>query len=260
METFQESVGWVACCLNILYFIGPIIPYIRVLKGNLYFEETPGFFVTSCYINCFVWYIFGDMSFNDQVQYSFLISAYICSAFMTVYLFYEIKKFTMDAILNILILIVGTASCYRGLAYFVNDDRIVGKIGIVTAFLMYITPIQIIYRVLKMKNYIIIPIFSNFAYLFACILWIVYGILIEDFIIVFTHSVGGVLSLIQISIFFIFRKKYPTIGEKEFSSTIDLETTGNEENKKEESSNKMKEESRIQNEEKPVKIACKVDN
>lgn len=257
MESFQEGIGWVACCINILYFIGLCVPYIKVLKGKLYFEETPGFFVTSCYINCVIWYVFGDMSFSDQVKYSFLISAYICMAFMAIYLFYELKDFFGDAIMNILLLVIGTASSYRGLVYIVNDDRIVGKIGIGTAFVMYLTIIQNIYRVIKVKNYMFIPILSAFVYLLACIIWIIYGIFIEDFIIIFPHSIGGVLSLIQIVIFFNFKKKYPIIGEKEFSSTIGIETAGNEENKKEDTNNKIDEGTQPQVEEKPVKIVSK---
>ena len=46
METFQEYVGWLACGINAIYFLAPVEPFFRVLRGKLNFEETPGVFVT----------------------------------------------------------------------------------------------------------------------------------------------------------------------------------------------------------------------
>ena len=142
----------------------------------------------------------------------------------------------------------------------IDDDRIVGKICIGTTIVMYLTPIQIVYRVIKEKNYILIPICAAFVYLLACMAWIAYGVLITDYYVICTHSAGIILSLVQIIVYCNFKRKYPAIGEKDFTSTIGIETSGIEESKKEEPPIKIDDDSQTQIKEKPVKIITKTDN
>ena len=257
MDTVQEYLGWAACGISVFYYTASIFPFLQVLKGKLSFEDTPGVFVTTCYINTFIWYIYGDMIFSDQVKYSNMVASCISLVLMVIYLIYELRKYLVDSILNTLILITGTWAVYRALTIIIDDDRIVGKICIGTQIIMYLSPIQILYRVIKEKNYILIPFYSSLIHILACILWIIYGVLITDFYLIFSHSCGIILCFILIIVFLNFKRKYPAIGEREFSSTIDIETTGNEEPKKEETTIKIDEESQSQVKEKPVKIASK---
>ena len=85
MDTVQEIVGWVAAGLTVLYYLAPVNPFFRVLKGKLNFEDTPGVFVTTCYVNCFVWYVYGDMIFSDQVKYSNGVAACVSLLLMIIY-------------------------------------------------------------------------------------------------------------------------------------------------------------------------------
>ena len=261
MDTFQECSGWVAGCLTICYYIAPALPFINVIKGKLNFEQTPGVFVTTCYINCFIWYIYGDMIFSDQVKMSNMVASCASLVFMVIYLIYELKKYLVDSILNALILITGTWAVYRALTIIIDDDRIVGKICIGTTLVVYLTPMQIVYRVIKEKNYFLIPIYSAWVYLFASIAWIVYGIFITDFYVVCPHVAGIILSLVQIIVYLNYKRKYPTIGEREFSSTIDIETTGNEGNEeKKEEETKIDDDIQTKEKVKPVKIVSKQEN
>jgi uncharacterized protein with PQ loop repeat len=257
MDSVQECFGWAAACLTVCFYIGPVIPFINVLKGKLDFENSPGLFVTTCYVNCLIWYIYGEMIISDQVKISHMISALSCFILIVIYLIFELKKYLLDAILNALILTTGSWALYRAFTIVIDDDRVIGKILIVTTIVVYLAPMQIIYRVIKDKNYIMIPIYSAYVYLFACISWVIYGISINDFYLIFPHVIGTILSLIQIIIFINYKKKYPALGEKEFSSTIGIETTGNEETKKEET--KIDDEP-SQAKEKPVKIVSKIES
>ena len=73
MAIIKEITGWIACGLNILYYIVQYPPFVRVIKGKLNFEETPFYLATSCYINCF-WYVYGAMALNEQIKNSNLIA------------------------------------------------------------------------------------------------------------------------------------------------------------------------------------------
>ena len=260
MDTVQECFGWAAACFTVCYYVTPAISFINVLKGKLNFEDTPIIFVSVCYVNCFIWYIYGDITFSDQIKISNMVAGGISLILICIYLIYEIRKYLIDSILNTLILITGSWAVYRALTIILDDDRIIGKILIGTTITVYITPIQILFRVIKEKNYILIPVYSAWVYLFACIAWVVYGIFIGDFYVVFPHSAGIILSLVQIIVFLNFKRKYPAIGERDFSSTIGIETSGNEETKKEENiNNNFEEDNQSQTKEKPVKIVSKTD-
>ena len=254
MDNIQEPIGWVAGGLTILYYLAPVGHFLNVLKGRLYYEDTPGAFVTICYINCFIWYIYGDMIFSEQIKMSNLISSCISLVLIVIYLAYELKKYLADTILNALILITGSWSVYRALTIIIDDDRIVGKICIVTTVFVFITPIQILYKVIKEKDYILIPIYSAFSYFLASIAWVIYGILYSDFYLIFAHAAGIVLSFIQIIVFLNYRRKFPTLEERQISSTIGIETSGNEETKNGEFEIKIDEDSQPKGKEKPVKI------
>ena len=254
METVQECFGWAATAITVLSFLSPVFPYINVLKGKLNFEDTPAVLVTTCYVNYFCWYIYGDMIFSDQIKYCYMIGGIVNLVLMIIYLAYEVKKYLVDSILNTLILITGTWALYRALTIIIDDDRIVGKICIGTSCIVFLSPIQIIYKVIKEKNYILIPIYNCYMIFLYAICWVVYGIFITDFYVVFPNALNIVLSLVQIIMYVHYSRKFPAIGQREFSSTIGIETTSNDEPKKEETPIKIDEVSETKGKEKPVKI------
>ena len=252
MDTLQESIGWLAGCFNVCFYLTPTFNFIKVLKGRVNFEESPGVYVTTCYVNCFIWFIYGDMIFSDQVKISNMIAALINLIFMLIYLAFELRKYFVDAILNTLILITGSWACYRALTIVIDDDRVVGDICIGTTIIIFISPIQILYKVFKEKNYNIIPVFSAIIYLFTCLFWFVYAIFIKDFYLAFPNLLGIILSAVEIAVYINCKRRYPGIGEIT-TGTIDIVSGGNDENKKEETPIKI-------DEGKPVEIVNKLDN
>jgi hypothetical protein len=256
MDKVQEISGWLAMAVTTCSFLFPVFPYLNVLRGRMNYEDTPSFFVISSYINYFCMYVYGDLVFSDQVKYCYLVGSIINCVLMVIYLVYEIRRYLVDTILNALILITGTWALYRCLTIIIDDDRIVGKICVLTFFVVFITPVQILYRVLKERNYNLIPIYNCWLSLCFSSLWIVYAIFISDFYILFPNIINIILSLAQIAVYINLSRKYPAIGQREFSSTIGIETTSNEEIKNVESQIKMDEDTENKKE-KPVKIINK---
>lgn len=161
MDNLEDIFGWAALCLNMCIYLTPVLPFINVLKGKVSYEDTPGVLVSATYVNCFCWYIYGDMIFSDQVKICNCIGAIISLCLIVIYLVYEIRKFTLDAILNALIIITGSYATYRGLTIVVDDDAVIGKICNVTAIIVFLNPMYLIYKVIREKNnYILIPIYT----------------------------------------------------------------------------------------------------
>ena len=193
------------------------------------------------------------MIFSDQVKISNMISALINLIFMLIYLAFELRKYFIDAILNTLILITGSWAVYRALTIVIDDDRVVGDICIGTTFIIFLSPIQILYKVFKEKNYNIIPVFAAIIYLSGCLSWFIYAIFIKDFYLAFPHVLGVILSGVEIAVYVNCKRRYPGIGENGASGTIDIVSGGNDDIKKEETPIKI-------DEGKPVEIVNKLDN
>ena len=174
MDKVQEISGWLAMAVTTCGFLFPVFPYINVLRGRMNYEDTPSFFVITSYINYFCMYVYGDLVFSDQVKYCYLVGSIVNCVLMVIYLVYEIRRYLVDTILNALILITGTWALYRCLTIIIDDDRIVGKICVGTSFIVYLATIQIIYKVIKEKNYILIPIYNCYLIALHSICWIVY--------------------------------------------------------------------------------------
>ena len=260
MEKAKEIFGWVATGLTMCFYISPVIPFINVFKGRLNYEDTPAIIITTSYVNCFCWYIYGDMISSDQIKMCNMIGAISSLILICIYLIYELRKYAVDAILNALIIITGTYAVYRGLTVVIDDEVIIGKICIGTSCVVFLSPIQLIYRVVKEKNYFLIPIYTAWVSLASTSCWVTYGIGLKDFNIVFPNAIGIILAILQIFIYLNYKRNYPSIGDKEFTSTIGIENTGNEEGKKEETSIKVDEDSHSNVKEKPVKIVIKNEN
>ena len=258
MDNLEDIFGWVALALTMFIYISPTIPFFNVLRGLISYEETPGILVSATYVNCFCWYIYGDMIFSDQVKICNCIGAICSLCFITIYLVYEIKKYTLDAILNALIIITGSYATYRGLTIVVDDEAIIGKICNLTSIIVFSYPIYLIYKIIREKNnYVLIQIYTAWISLFAYGCWVIYGILIKDVYLLIPNVIGIILSIIQICIYIIFKEKYPTFSEKDKdASTIDIENTGNDDIRED----KYNEDIQNNSKGKPVKIVSKFDN
>ncbi len=218
MDLFKQYVGWLAVCLKVCYYLYPIGPFIQVIKGKLDFESSPGIYVTLCYINCFIWYIYGKFIFDNKIQISNLISSCISCLLIIIYLIFELRKYTTDSILNALLLITGTWAGYRALTVLIEDYKFIGKLCIATSIIEYITPIHLVYSAIIESSYILIQIYSAWFNFFACGFWVIYGIFLSDFYIICPNLIGIVISLAQIFVHAKYKKKYPSIGKNDLIS------------------------------------------
>ena len=277
----EDTFGWVGCFLSTCFFIVELIPFINIIRGKVYFEDSPGFFMSASYANSFLWMIYGDLAFSETIKTTHMIACLICLIAMIIYLIYERKKYLLDSILNFLVIFMASWAVFKYLSIEVDDDRVVGKLCFCSSCIIYIHFYYIIYRVIKEKNYMLIGFNHITIYFVNSIIWVFYGIVTNDFYVILPNTMGTLLSLIQVIIYIKYESKYPLLSENDFSG---IENNGNEENKKEDKIEKDKkvdkddngdkeekddkEDVDIKNDDedssknipKPVKIVSKIDN
>ena len=252
----EEACGWVASFLTLTFFILSIMPILNLMNGKVDFDDVPGLYITFTYVNSLCWYIYGDFLYSDQIKFTYLAGTIISFITIFIYLYYELKKYKRDAILNGLIILLGTYTIYVGLVFIIDNVDIIEKICFGTYSLLCLFPINTIYIVITTKNYRLISFYSALGSFTASSCWAIYGYGIVENYVIYPHIVVIVLSSIQIIIYQNYSRRYQNMIKKE-SSTIDIE---NEENKKEDNNKNINEETHSSINEKPVKIVEKIDS
>ena len=250
MELIKKTFGWSAAFINIFFYLSPIKIYINALKGKITFEETPRLYVTSCYINCLIWYIYGRMLHNTIIQASFMTSGIISLILMLIYLIIESKRYLCDSVLNTFFIVMGTWALYRALILIIDKIEVVGYFSIGTTLFLYSSPINILCKIIEDKynnNYLFY--FAKWRYLFTCMFWIAYSVFIKDIYLAITNCIGIIFSLIYLFIFFCRKKKHFEIQR---NNSGDVINGANDEIKKEEIPIKL-------DDDLPVKIVNKLN-
>jgi len=244
----EDTFGWIGCFLSTCFFLVELIPFINIIRGKVYFEDSPGFFMSASYANCFLWMIYGDLVFSETIKTTNMIACLICFVAMIIYLIYERKKFLLDSILNFLIIFMASWAVFKYLSIEVDDDRVVGKLCFCSSCIIYIYFYYIIYRVVKEKNYMLIGFNHITIYFVNSMIWIFYGIVTNDFYVILPNSMGTFLSLIQVIIYIKYESKYPLLSGNDFT-----DVKNNEDNKKEENVDKEDKKDKEDKEEKDHK-------
>ena len=254
---FMIASGWVAVSLSCCFYFSLSIPFFQTLRGKLNYEYTPINFVSAIYVDCFSWYIYGLKILSEQLMLVNKIGVCSMLALMAIYLGFEIKKYTLDMILNVLILVLGTLVIQKGLYVIVEDFEIVGKICIGTKIITFFNPMSLLYQVYKEKNFGYISMKNTFLYAFVSLAWAIFGKSSHDFNVIMANAIAFVLCIIQLFIINYLKKKVSDYK----APTVGIESSQNEEEKKEENENiQFKEENTEKMKEEPVKIVSKIDN
>ena len=261
----DEIIGTIATVFSVIVFAGPAVQFYKILRGRLNFEEAPTVLIATMYCNCLAWYAYGELLFSQPVQICNLIGCCLLLLFSFTYLAYEIKKYTIDAIINTLIILFGTWTAYRGLIYILGDyPDTVGNICLGTYFIALLYPLHLIYRVIREKNYKLVSYIITGCTIISSIIWTIYGIYRLygiNYHIIFANSLGVIVGIAEIVISRVWKVKYPTIEQAREVSTLGIESNANDEiyGKQETKTEDENEEKVNKSKAKPVKIVTKIE-
>jgi uncharacterized protein with PQ loop repeat len=250
-ESFADFFGWVAAIMTIYFFIAPIVPFYKVIKGKLNYEDTPGAYITLVYLNCLCWYVYGDYIYSDQMKLCYLVGIITSFILLAIYLLFEQRKYTHDAILNAVIIINASLVIYKGLNIVVDDVDNIARICLAISLPILFYPIHIIYQVIKRRNYNLIPYKTSWYSMGVSLCWIIYSVLFDEFYIILPNVFIYILSSIQVFLYYRFKKIY-AINDDNTISIISFEKS-NEEIEKEEKDEKEEKKDKRDNKEKKEK-------
>ena len=202
----SEIFGWVGTALAQIFYISPIVPYIRLIKGDIKLNEVPGILLLCSFLNCILWSDYGLLQDLFNVYFANGLGATISLIYIVMFLIYLAEKKILLSLVYILFLIACIVELYF-IFYYLVDPFPTSILANVFNVLMYAAPGEKIYTVFKTGNYELIPIWSTIGGTICSTSWMFYGIYKNEIMLIIPNALGIVASIIQLVVYFIFRFK-----------------------------------------------------
>lgn len=161
------------------------------------------------YISSIVWLIYGYKISCTQIITCYSIGAFISLVWLWIYLIHMGKKKMTLTLIYALLLSVLTFSLYIILAIIIDDKDTLGEVCFIVCSLSYISPTQLLIKVLNKKDYRIIPLYSAIISGLGFGSWTIFGLFKLSATIIIPNLVGFLFSAAQIILYRIYKNKKP---------------------------------------------------
>ena len=184
-----------------LFFLSPGVPFYKLIKGQIKLSDSPGLLLIFTFFNCILWFNYGLLLNRPQMFTTNGAGCGITLIFVTIYLIFLTKlKYYFTILALILLLVIMGGISY--LSYYVIYFKAVGIAANVFNVLMYAATGEKIYRVIKTKNYQLMPIFSIIGAFLSSLWWLIYALLDFEINVLIPNALGLVLSVVQLIVYF----------------------------------------------------------
>ena len=207
LKLMGDIFGWIGSVISIYFFLSPGVPFYKLIKGQIKLGDSPGLLLIFSFLNCILWFNYGLLLNRPQMFATNGAGCGITLIFVTIYLIFLTKLKYYFTILA-LILLVAVMGVISYLCYYVIYYKAVGISANVFNVLMYAATGEKIYRVIKTKNYQLMPIFSIIGAFLSSLCWFIYGLFDFEINVLIPNALGLLLSVIQLIVYFwAYRKK-----------------------------------------------------
>ena len=204
----EELTAWIAGFFTNLFNLTLIYPIIDAFKNKLDFKNVPLLLITLSYFHCLFWLINGKVIFTEPIYICFMISSIICLVPLVIYIITELKRNILDALLNILLLVLIPWGIYKYLTVKLDDDRIISPLCLCASIVFFLYYLYLMFTSSKIQTMNLIDFISSVILLCSSISWIIYGIISIDFYFIISYIIGAVFSSAKIFLYVYNKKKF----------------------------------------------------
>ena len=213
MVSITDCFGWIGVVVSICFFISPIPKFLNLIKKKILYNEINIVIIIGNYISSIVWLIYGYQIKLKQITICYSIGALVSLIWIWTYLIYMGKKKMNLALIFTIILSALTFGLYIVLAVIINDTKTLGEVCFIVCSLSYISPTQLLIKVLNTKDYKYIPIYSAVISSIGYGSWTLFGLFKFNATIIIPNLVGFGFSIAQIILYRIYKNKKPLTEE-----------------------------------------------
>lgn len=226
-----NKIGWCGELILICFYISLIKPFVKLAQKKVTFESTPIKLVIVSYLHCLFWYFYGDLMDNYRKIHSNTIGCGITILLLFVYIGCELKKFLRDALINILLIIIGTSAIKRFLMIILYNGPVTKYICFVLDFALYLEPWLIVKKAHKNKNYNNFPVYSSIILCISCLYWSFFlGCILKEYFGLIINIIGMFSCLFQCAFYLKYGDR--TFLDKINQAYVNVQRTDEEDKKK----------------------------
>ena len=198
--------GWVGNALALYFYIAPIVPFVKVIKGEMTWKQSPGVLLLCSFLNCILWSDYGLITNQFLLYLANGLGGTITLIYITIFLIHVADRKVLLSLFYNFFLICCIVEIYF-VFYYLVPFKVTGIIANIFNVLMYAAPGEKIYQICKGASYQLIPIWSTIGGTACSTSWMCYGIYQKDIYVVIPNALGVLASIVQIVIFVIYRRK-----------------------------------------------------
>ena len=213
MVTITDFFGWVGVLVSIIFFASPLPQFINLIKKKSNFTEINIIIIMGNYISSVVWLIYGYKIKIKQITVCYSIGALISLIWIWTYLIFMGKKKISQSLIFTILLSALTFALYIVLTVIITDIKTLGEVCFIVCSLSYISPTQLLIKVLNTKDYKLIPIYSAIIASIGYGSWTLFGLFKFNANIIIPNLVGLGFSLAQIILYRVYKNKKPLTEE-----------------------------------------------
>ena len=195
----------------------PLPPFIKVFKNEEKIDIIPEGLLLFLILTRIVWGSVWIITGRKIALLNSVLGVFVCDVFVILYFFlYFNRTYLKTFFASIFLIFIEYGICYIGV--FWGDYLTLSYIAMVFNVIMFISPGQKILRVIKEKNYKLIPIYSTVINVLVSSTWLGFGICINLISQIIPNALGVFFSILNTSLwiyFYINRDKEKEKSEKE---------------------------------------------
>ena len=213
MISIIDFFGWIGALVSICFFVSPIFNYKNLMKKKVDYKEINILIIVGNYVSSLVWLIYGFENKIKQITVCYSLGALISFIWILIYLVHMGKEKRTQALIYTMILSSLTFAIFVILEVIINDKKILGDVCFIVCSLSYISPTQLLIKVLNSKYHKIIPIYSAIVSAIGYGSWTLFGLLKFNGNILIPNLVGLGFALAQIILYRVYKYKRPLTEE-----------------------------------------------
>jgi solute carrier family 50 protein (sugar transporter) len=213
------AVGFAANLLSIVFYISPTLIIVELVR-NKETKRVPYLLFCATIMNCLFWFVYGIQKNFWAVYVNNGIGLMMNSVYLCLFICHvqELKVgyriFLNISVFTFIMLIIFT------FLQFIKNEQVTGIIAMIFNIVMFFSSLQKIFEVFRFRDNSYIPFLTILSLMFACFLWLVYGILQKkNMYLIIPNGLGLAISLFQVILWFI----YNNFDKNEKSNTSEDE-------------------------------------
>ena len=231
MVDLQDFLSTCGTITAFFLSLSPSVPFMQVLNGKEKIDILPEGMILFLMLTRLVWASVWIITKRKMALLNSCLGVTVSDVFISLYFYIYFNRSCIKAFFSTIILLLAEGALLYGMVLW-GDYLILSYIAMVCKIIMSISPGQKIMRVIREKNYKLIPIYSAVTNLLCSLSWLCYGICINLFGQIFSNLIGLIFSIANTIIWIYFYVKRDKSKDKNEYEEVEKDDKENDEKDK----------------------------